>query len=385
MKRKTIPLSVPNLKGNELKYVTEAIETEWVSTGGLHINKFEQYIAEYVKTPNAVSCQNGTTGLHLALLLAGVCAEDIVIAPTLTFIAAVNPIRYLGAEPVFLDCDDSLCLDANSLEHYCSTECKFINGKLIDKSTNKHVKAVMVVHIFGNMANLEQIIPIAEKYNLKVIEDATEALGTYNKNKQFAGTIGVMGVYSFNGNKIITTGGGGMLVSQDVKLLQRAKHLSTQAKSDEVNYIHDEIGYNYRMTNLQAAMGLAQMEQLETFINIKIKNYQYYREYIEEIPHLRLLPFRDDIRANHWFYSLYIDDCFPLSHDQMIKEFYKHNIQTRPIWGLIHEQIPYRKFRSFNINKAIDYHKRVVNIPCSTNLTNNNMDQVVDCIRNMVN
>jgi aminotransferase in exopolysaccharide biosynthesis len=388
MSESFIPLSVPNLKGNELAYVSKAVETEWVSTGGPYVNDFEKAVAEYVHVPGAVSCQNGTSGIHTALLLAGITSEDIVLVPTLTFIAAVNPVSYVGAEPVFLDCDDSLCLDAEKLEEFCETQCSMVAGKLIDTATGKHVKAMIVVHVFGNMANLERILTIAKTYNIMVIEDATEAIGTYYLDGvfqgQYAGTLGYMGVFSFNGNKIITTGGGGMMVSNDTDILAHAKHLTTQAKSDVVNFLHDEIGYNYRLTNLQAALGLAQMEQLETFIATKKTNYLYYKEKIEEIKHVRLLPFRSDIRPNYWFYSLYLEDEFPLSRDQVIAEFDKCNIQTRPIWGLIHEQKPYLGCRTFEIEKAITYQKHIVNVPCSTNLTKQEINRVVECLQRMV-
>lgn len=387
MENRFIPLSVPNLSGNELKYVTNAIESEWVSTAGSYVTEFEKVVAEYTRVPKAVSCQNGTAGIHIALLLAGVTPEDEVLVPTLTFIAAVNPVRYIGAEPVFMDCDDTLCMDADKLELFCSTQCSMQDGRLIDNSSGRHVKAIIVVHVFGNMANLERILAIAETYQIKVIEDATEAIGTYylagSYAGRYAGTLGFMGIYSFNGNKIITTGGGGMMVSNDIGLLRYAKHLTTQAKSDEVNFIHDEVGYNYRMTNLQAALGLAQMEQLEAFIEKKQDNYYCYKEYLADIPNLRLLSFRSDIRSNHWFYSIYLEDEFPMSRDQVITEFSKYNIQTRPVWGLIHEQIPYQGFRTFHIEKAIDYQKHVVNVPCSTNLTKQEINRVITCLKVM--
>ena len=189
-----IPLSVPNFKGNELKYVSDAVETEWVSTGGAYVNDFENKISEYLNVNQAVACQNGTSGLHLALKIAGVESGDEVIAPTLTFIAAINPIKYLDADPIFMDCDDSLNMDLNKLEEFCKTECYFKNGKLINKKTNKHIRALVVVHIFGNLINMGKVMKIANKYNLKVIEDATEALGSFYTEgkyiKQFAGTIG---------------------------------------------------------------------------------------------------------------------------------------------------------------------------------------------------
>ncbi|MBI9094593.1 MAG: LegC family aminotransferase [Sphaerochaeta sp.] len=388
MEQKFIPLSVPNLKGNELKYVTQAVDTEWVSTGGPYVNDFENVVAKYVGSPGAVSCQNGTSGIHVALLLSGITQNDIVIVPSLTFIAAVNPVRYVGAEPIFMDCDDTLCLDPVKLRDFCETECSFDEGKLIDRATGKHVKAVVVVHVFGNIANMKDLLDIATTYNLTVIEDATEAIGSFFLDGPYkgkhAGTLGHFGIYSFNGNKIITTGGGGMIVSPDSGQLQHAKHLTTQAKSDEINFLHDEIGFNYRMTNLQAALGLAQMEQLEKFIQTKISNYQYYTEQIATIDHISMLPFREDIRSNRWFYSLYLEEGFPLSRDEVIAAFSEQKIQTRPIWGLINEQIPYKSFRSFKIEKALEYQKRIVNVPCSTNLDTSDIDRVVACLKDMV-
>ena len=385
MSDKYIPLSVPNLKGNELKYVTHAVETEWVSTGGPYINEFEEKIAEYARCKGAVSCQNGTAGLHTALIVCGVTKDDEVIVPTLTFIAAVNPVRYVGAEPIFMDCDDSLTMDINKLRAFCEKECVFDNNKLINKTTKKHIKAVLVVHVFGNMADMESIMEIAHAFNLKVIEDATEAIGTHyisGKYKgKYAGTIGDIGIYSFNGNKIMTTGGGGMIVSDNEYLLSSAKHLTTQAKSDELYYTHDEIGFNYRMTNLQAALGLAQLEQLEDFIITKKRNYDYYKKELNDIDGLRILDFKEDIRPNYWFYGLYIEDSFKLNRDELISYLASHKIQTRPIWGLINEQGPYLNALGYEIEKAKDYLKHVVNIPCSSNLSVEDVFIVIDCLK----
>ncbi len=386
MNQKFIPLSVPNLKGRELEYVTHAIETEWVSTGGSFVNELEVKIAEYVRAKGAVSCQNGTSGLHIALLVSGVTKDDEVLVPTLTFIAAVNPVKYIGAEPIFMDCDDSLCIDADKLLEFCQQECSFINSKLINNKTKKHIKAIVVVHVFGNMADMEKIMEIADNYNLKVIEDATEALGTYYTDGEYkgkyAGTIGTVGVYSFNGNKIITTGGGGMIVANDEELLKRAKHLTTQAKSDELYYTHDEIGYNYRMTNLQAALGLAQLEQLEKFIKIKKTNFELYQEKIKEISGLALLAFKDNIRANYWFYALLInEENYGLNRDSLLEKMSKHKIQTRPIWGLIHQQKPYLGSQTYKIEKAKYYWKNIINIPCSSNLSQDDVLYVIEYLK----
>ena len=377
-----IPLSVPNLKGNELKYVTEAVKTEWVSTGGPYVTDFENKIAEYVNAKGAVACQNGTAGIHTALMTVGVEKDDIVIVPTLTFIAAVNPVKYIGAEPVFMDCDDSLCIDPENLKAFCEEECEFIDNILLFKTTKQKVKAIIVVHVFGNMADMEKILPIARKYNLKVIEGATEAIGTYYTEGalkgKYAGTMGDIGVYSFNGNKIITTGGGGMIVSNNEIYLKLSKHLTTQAKSDELNYTHDMIGYNYRMTNLQAALGLAQLEQLEKFIEIKNKNYNLYEKLLADTG-FKLIKFRENIRGNKWFYALLCSDCS--QRDKLIKYLLDKNIQTRPIWGLINEQKPYLGSEAYEIEKAKYYWEHVINIPCSTNISEADIKTVVEQIK----
>lgn len=380
-----IPLSVPNLKGNELQYITHAVETEWVSTAGPYVTDFEKAVAAYVGTPAAVSCQSGTAGLHTALLLCGVTREDMVIVPTLTFIAAVNPVKYIGAEPMFMDCDDSLCMDPVKLERFCAEECELRGERLFHKATGRRIPAMTVVHVFGNMADMETILQIAETYHLKVIEDATEALGTkYTAGKyagKFAGTLGTVGVYSFNGNKIVTTGGGGMIVSNDEALLAHAKHLTTQAKADEVNFIHDEIGYNYRLTNLQAALGLAQMEQLEAFIAVKERNYRLYKAFADRTPGLTLKQFRPGIRSNCWFYALCCEQPYPWTRDEVIEKLKQNSIQARPIWGLIHEQLPYLESHGYQIECAKKYWQTVVNVPCSTNLTEEDVARVIEVLK----
>lgn len=374
MMEQFIPLSVPNLKGKELEYVTHAIETEWVSTAGPYINDFEHNMAEYVGASDAVACQSGTAGLHLALIVCGVAKEDEVIVPTLTFIAAVNPIKYLGAEPIFMDCDDSLTMDPDKVREFCETNCIFADNALINKTTGKQVKAIVVVHVFGNMADMISLKEIAEKYQLKLIEDATEALGTYYTEGKYrgcyAGTIGDIGVYSFNGNKIITTGGGGMIVSNNKEYLNQCRYLSTQAKNDDLYFVHDEIGYNYRMTNLQAALGIAQLEQLEKFIATKKENYQEYLRL-----GINLLQFRKNIRPNYWFYSYMTDN-----RDDLLNYLNDHRIQVRPIWKLIHTLKPYEKAQTYKIEKALQYYEHVLNLPCSTNLTKEDVNTVTSAI-----
>lgn len=381
-----IPLSAPNINGNELKYITKAVDAQWVSTGGAYIDEFENKIADYVGAKAATSCQSGTSGIHVALKLLGVMQGDLVIAPTLTFIAAVNPIKYLGADPVFMDCDDTLCMDMTKVEKFCNEECDFANGVLTHKDSGRRVKAVVVVHVFGNIANMEALMDISAKYNLKIVEDATEALGSYftsGKYKgKFAGTIGDIGVYSFNGNKIMTTGGGGMMVSGHEDLMAHARHLTTQAKSDALCYTHDEIGYNYRMTNIQAAMGLGQLEQLEGFIKTKGENYNLYKQAFESVDGLWVLDFRKDIRPNYWFYAVYCTKPFALNRDELISYLGEKKIQSRPIWGLISDQLPYLGSIEYNIEKAKDYLHHVINIPCSSNLDIKQAEYVIECVKN---
>lgn len=372
---KIIPLSVPNLTGNERKYMNDAVEAQWVSTGGNYITNFEKSVAEFINVPNAVACQSGTAALHLALICAGIKAGEEVIVPTLTFIAAVNPVKYIHAEPVFMDCDDTLCLDINKLEKFFESECELTSNGLINLATGRKIAAVLIVHVFGNLADMDKLVNLQEKYPVRIIEDATEALGSrFSEGKfrgKYAGTIGDFGAFSFNGNKIITTGGGGMLVAKNEEELAHARYLSTQAKDDTLRFIHKEIGYNYRITNVQAALGVGQMENLRSFLNVKRNNYNYYIS-----KGITLHPFREDIEANYWFYSYLTDQ-----RDGLIDYLAKHQIQARPIWTLIHTLPPYQYSQSFEIEKASYYWSRVVNLPCSTSLTKEEIDIVADTIK----
>lgn len=373
--KRFVPLSIPNFNGNEKKYVDDALEQGWVSTGGAYIIRLEQQLAEFLKVDRVAACQSGTSGLHLALVECGVQPGDIVLVPTLTFIAAVNPVRYQFAEPVFMDCDDSLCLDPEKLAEFCEKECRLEAQQLVHKKSGRVVKAVIVVHVFGNLADMEAIMSIAGEYHLRVVEDATEALGShYTAGKlagRYAGTIGDFGVYSFNGNKIITTGGGGAVTARCADEVEHLKYLSTQAKDDPQFYIHNEIGYNYRMTNLQAALGVAQMEELQQFIETKHRNYILYKERFREVSFGTLLPFREGTCSNQWFYSLQLREDRLQGKDMrdIIGALQERGVQTRAIWGLIHEQKPYRQNIAYKIEKAPGYSATVLNIPSSTQLT----------------
>ncbi|HJC54542.1 MAG TPA: DegT/DnrJ/EryC1/StrS family aminotransferase [Candidatus Gemmiger stercoravium] len=382
-----IPLSVPNFGPEEAARADEAIRSGWVSTSGARVGEFEGQLAAYVGMPRAVAANAGSSALHLAALAAGIGPGQEVIVPTLTFIAAVSPLtRYVGAEPVFIGCDDSLCIDPDAVEDFCANRCTLKADGLYNDRTGARVAALEVVHVFGNMADMPRLLDIARRYRLTLIEDATEALGTrYTAGPlagRYAGTMGDAGCYSFNGNKIITTGAGGMLVSNHPDWAEHAKHLSTQAKADELQFLHDEVGYNYRMTNVQASLGLAQLARLEDFIAVKQARYDQYRRGLDGVRGLRILPFRDEegtVRSNHWFFSLDLRGA-GLDRDRFIAGLQARNIQTRPVWALIHEQADYPKNEAYGLDKALGYRAGIVNLPCSTNLTEADCDRVIEAV-----
>ena len=384
---KFIPLSIPNFEGNEKRYVNEAIEQGWVSTGGSYITRLENELAKFLCTENVAACQSGTSALHLSMVEAGVKPGDVVLVPPLTFIAAVNPVRYQFATPIFIDCDDSFCMDPVKLLEFCEEECKWKEGVLRYKGAA--VKALVVVHVFGNMADMESIMEIAEKFDLKIIEDATEALGKkYTEGKykgKYAGTIGHFGAFSFNGNKIITTGGGGAVTANNSKVVDHIRFLSTQAKTDPHYYIHDEIGYNYRMTNLQAALGVAQMEELPEFIRRKQKNYEQYKAEFEGFKYGTVMPFRKGTDSNKWFYSIEIDRTHIMaSMREIIVTLHDKGIETRAIWGLINEQKPYLNGVTYKLEKAPYFASRILNIPSSTQITTDEITYVATEVKRLL-
>lgn len=380
-------MSIPNFEGKEEEYVLDAVRQGWVSTGGAYITRLEEKLAEFTGAFGVAACQSGTAALHLALMECGLQPGELVIVPTLTFIAAVNPVRYQFADPVFMDCDDSLCMDPEKLARFCQEECEF-QEYLVYRRTGQRIRALVVVHVFGNLADMEAIMDIAARYHLRVVEDATEALGSVFTSGPYAGkmagTIGDFGAYSFNGNKIITTGGGGAVTASDPKELAHIRYLSTQAKDDPLFYVHNEAGYNYRMTNLQAALGVAQMEELPEFIRRKARNYETYRERLAGFEKGELLPFRKNTKPNYWFYSLLLkEDALREGVRALVLRLQEQGVQTRPIWGLIHQQKPYEECAAYQIEKAVFYSRRIINIPCSTQLSEEDLKFVVEVLQGL--
>lgn len=384
---KTISLSVPTIKHNEWKYVKECLDTGWVSSAGPFVDRFEQNICALTGAGYAVACINGTAALHTALQIVGVQPEDEVIVPTVTFIAPVNTVRYIGAYPVFMDCDDFYNLDVLKAKEFIERETIFKDGHSYNRKTGRCVRAIVPVHVFGNAVDLQNLIPICNEHNIKVVEDASESLGTYYNTGtlegRHTGTIGDVGCYSFNGNKIITTGGGGMLVADNGTYAQKARYLTTQAKDDAARYIHNEIGYNYRLTNIQAAVGVAQLERLSEFIAAKRENYNSYKKTIENIVGLHLADVPPYANNNCWMYALQVDrKDYGESKETLIERLASDGIEVRPLWYLNHLQKPYRNCQTYKIEKAYCMYDNTIMLPCLVNLTDEEINSVLMRLKN---
>jgi aminotransferase in exopolysaccharide biosynthesis len=386
-----IPLSVPSFRGNEWDYVKECLDTEWVSSAGKFVDEFEEKIAEYTKSRFAIACVNGTSSLHISLLLSGVMPEDEVIVPTITFIAPINVVRYCNAYPVFMDADKFYNIDIiKTIEFILSeTEMKTISlggeksAYSYNKKTGRRVSAIIPVHVFGNAVWLDDLYSICKERNIKIIEDATESLGTkYSQGKfkgKHTGTVGDFGCLSFNGNKIITTGGGGMILTNNEELAIKAKYLTTQAKDDDARFIHNSIGYNYRLTNMKGALGVAQLEQLQNYIKIKKDNYLYYKDHIDKIKGLHLAELPEYAENNYWMYALQIDkEKYGRDREQLMAFLSKNSIQSRPVWYLNHLQKEFRQCQTYYIEQAEVLLNNTLNIPCSVNLDRTKIERVIE-------
>lgn len=380
-----IPLSVPAIKGNEWQYVKECLDTGWVSSVGTYVEKFEQGICAYTGARYAVACVNGTSALQVSLRIVGVQPEDEVIVPTLTFIAPVNAARYLGAQPIFMDCDDYYNIDVAKTIEFIERETCYTQGYTFNKQTNRRISALIPVHVFGNAVALEALTRLCRERNIKIVEDATESLGTWYTEGIFArkhtGTLGDIGCFSFNGNKIITTGGGGMIVTDNREYAEKAKYLTTQAKDDGIRYVHHEVGYNYRLTNLQAAVGVAQLEQLPDYVKAKQRNYRAYKRGIDDIPGLRIAEIPAYADNNCWMYALQIDrTAYGMDREALMQRLGEQGIQTRPVWQLNHLQRPYHDCQRYRIEKAPDLLEQTLNIPCSVDITESQIGRVIEAL-----
>jgi perosamine synthetase len=373
-----IPLSVPNLSGNELKYITECIETNWVSMVGSFVNTFEEAVARYTGARYAVSTVNGSAALHISLLLAGVEQNDYVILPNITFVASANTITYLKASPLLIDVEEgNWQMDLNILENFLSEHTYIKNDICYLKKNNRIIRCIMPVHVLGNMCDMERLLRIAKQFHLKVVEDATESLGSYYNN-QHSGTFGVFGCISFNGNKIITTGGGGMILTNDETLAKKAKHITTQAKSDSFEYLHDEVGYNYRLVNILAAMGLAQMEQLPGFLVRKKEVFGMYLEAFKSLPEYSEQKVLPHVNPNYWLHTFRFKDSKGL-----MKHLLAQGIQVRPFWVPMNQLSMFKNELYISSNDVSGKtYNHCVSLPCSTNITNEEVNTVIKAVLN---
>ena len=362
-----IPLCIPEIRGNEWKYVKDCIDTNWVSSVGSYVNLFEEKFSEYVNSKSAVVTMNGTAALQLALATLGIGEGDEVIIPSLTFISPINTLKYVGAKPVFVDvCRDTFVMDAEKIE------------ELITDKT----KAIMPVHIYGHPADMDRIMEIARLHNLYVIEDATESLGSTYKGKM-TGTIGDIGCFSFNGNKLITTGAGGMLVTNNLEHGSRAKFLSTQTKvvTENKAFYHPEVGYNFRMPNLLAAFGAAQLENIKEYLKIKRENAMYYKELLSDIKGITLPVEKENVENCFWLYSILIEEEYGISRDELIQKLSEEKIESRPFFMPIHEMPPYKDCTHGDLSVTKELYKRGINLPSSVALKKEEIEKICEVIK----
>lgn len=379
-----IPLSVPEVRGNEWVYIKECLDSGWVSSVGSFVDRFEKEVAEYLGVKNAVATVNGTAALHVALLVAGVEPNDEVLVSDLTFISPVNAIRYANAWPVLVDAEKNYWqLDINKLSNWIERECHQINGELRNRVTGRRVKAVLPVNILGHPVNFEPLQQLARKYELVVIEDATESLGSeYSGHK--VGSLGDIVCLSFNGNKIITTGGGGMLLTSNNHWADKARYLTTQAKDDPVEYVHGEIGFNYRLTNVQAAMGCAQMEQLDDYVAAKKRIASLYQSALGNIPGVSPMPVASWANPNFWMYTVLIDpDKYGMDSRSLLQQLAERRIQSRPLWQPMHRSLPHSQAQATDCKVADWLSARALSLPCSVGLTNSQQESVIEAIRSL--
>jgi aminotransferase in exopolysaccharide biosynthesis len=358
-----IPLHEPRFSGNEKKYLNDCIDSTFVSSVGKYVDRFEKEFAKKVGSSYAVATVNGTSALHIALLLADVQKDDEVITQPLTFIATCNAISYIGAKPVFVDVDiDTMGLSPKSLLEFLSANCEIKNSTCRNKTTKKTIKACVPMHTFGHPCRIDKLKEICDKWHIDLVEDSAESLGSYYKNKH-TGTFGKLGVFSFNGNKIITSGGGGVIVTDDEALAQKAKYLTTTAKVPHpFEYVHDEVGYNYRMPNLNASLLVAQLEQLDNFLQNKRELALKYEEFFKNTD-INYINEPKNSSANYWLNAILLKD--KKQRDEFLDFTNKNGVMTRPIWRLMNELEMFKNAQSASLENAKYLEQRVVNIPSS--------------------
>lgn len=362
-----VPLSVPKFLGNEKKYLEECIDTTFVSSVGKFVDRFEEDMAAYTGAKKAVVCVNGTNALHMAFLLAGVGREDEVLTQALTFVATCNALSYIGAHPVFIDIDkDTLGLSSNAVASWLEKNAEIRNGQCFNRQTARRIKACVPMHTFGHPARIDELVELCKEWGIELVEDAAESIGSFYKG-QHTGTFGKVGAISFNGNKTITTGGGGMLLFQDEELAAWAKHLTTQAKvPHRWEFVHDYIGYNYRMPNINAALGCAQLERIEEYVEDKRKTAALYAEFFKNIDGIDFFVEPENGRSNYWLNVLIFKD--KEAQQQFLQYTNDHGVMTRPVWELMTRLSMFVGCQTDNLENTQWFADRIVNIPSSVRL-----------------
>ena len=362
-----VPLSVPKFIGNEKKYLEECVDTTFVSSVGKFVDRFEEMVAEYTGAKKAVVCVSGTNALHMAMMLVGVERDDEVLTQALTFIATCNAISYIGAHPVFIDVDrDTMGLSPNSVKAWLEANAEIKNGVCYNKSTGRRIKCCVPMHTFGHPVHIDELVAVCEEWYIELVEDAAESIGSFYKGRH-TGTFGKVGAISFNGNKTITTGGGGMLLFMDEELGSLAKHLTTQAKiPHRWEFRHDHIAYNYRMPNINAALGCAQMEYLEEFVLNKRETAAKYAEFFKDVENVDLFMEPADCRANYWLNAVILKD--KEAQLDFLQQTNDNGVMTRPIWELMSRLSMFENSQNDGLENTVWFADRVVNIPSSVRL-----------------
>ncbi len=378
-----IPLSTPVFLGKEWQNLKNCLDSGWVSSAGSFVSRFEQEFADYVGSKFAVATINGSAALHIALIVSGVKNDDEVLVSTLSFISPANAIRYVGAWPVFMDCEPMHWqMDPQKVIEFLERECRWQNDTLYNKTTGRKIKAILPVHILGHPIDIDPIVKVARKFNLRIIEDACESLGAKYRGCK-VGRFGDIACFSFNGNKIITTGGGGMIVTDNEAWANKARYLITQAKDDSLNNIHDEIGYNYRQTNIHAAIGCAQLELLDDYILAKRRIANNYSEAFNNNPAFLILKEAPWSYSTYWLYTILINDC-NINIGELIIALQQEGIQSRKLWLPIHLQKAFNNCQKYRITNSDKLYMKGVCLPSSVNLSVENQNQVIYSMKKLV-
>lgn len=364
-----VALHEPSFRGNEWAYLKQCLDSTFVSSVGRFVDRFEDQLAAFTGAKRAIAVVNGTAALHVALRLAGVEPGDEVLVPTLTFVATANAVAYCGAIPHFVDSEErTLGMAAGALREHLAVASELRDGRCVNRTSGRVIRAMVPMHAFGHPADIGALLAVARDYRLQVVEDAAESLGSY-VGERHTGTFGLMGTLSFNGNKTITTGGGGAILTNDVELGARAKHLTTTAKlRHQWNFEHDEIGYNYRLPNLNAALGCAQLEQLPGFLIEKRRLFERYRLPFAGVPGVRVMAEPSGCRSNYWLQTILLDEALAGQRDAVLSATNDAGLMTRPTWVLMHRLAPYRAAPRAPLPVAESLERRLINLPSSAGL-----------------